>query len=162
MHCRIAACLLLMWAWSACPLRAQAPYAQRIARLAAVLADRLGAPLPPVVVDTALPVNARYARDTIWMDLPQTGFSSDDDLMSILYHEYLHAGLCYPVALDGETRGLCQLSDSAQPHPHPPWPAPRHLAAPPRLRAGAGPGAGWEVALVSHQKDLLFPKSRPP
>lgn len=75
-------------------LSAQPEARDRILRIADVLDQRLHdrdlPPLPVVRYDPALGANARYQSDTIWVGQIQAEFQTDDDWMSILYHEYWH------------------------------------------------------------------------
>lgn len=52
--------------------------------------NKVSADFPPVYADPNLEANARYARDTIWLGNPQAAFSTFDDRLSLLYHEYIH------------------------------------------------------------------------
>lgn len=65
--------------------------------------DSLGA-LPPVWFKPELDANARFERDTIWVGRVQAAFETDADLMSLLYHEYMHSVFArqnrFPVAVD--------------------------------------------------------------
>ena len=47
-------------------------------------------PIPPVYVDTSLPSNARFVRDTIFIGPLQRDFHTFGDTLSLIYHEYLH------------------------------------------------------------------------
>lgn len=80
-------------------------FPHRLQDLRTVLADRLaGAPIPPVAYRPELDANARFSHDTIWVGRVQPAFQSDEDLIALLHHEYLHSQLeaenRYPVALD--------------------------------------------------------------
>ncbi|MEM6346991.1 MAG: hypothetical protein AAF927_24095 [Bacteroidota bacterium] len=54
------------------------------------LNERAELPLPAVVYHAELDANARYENDTIWIGQIQAEFKTDDDWMSIIYHEYWH------------------------------------------------------------------------
>ncbi len=79
----------------------------RISRIVLSLNQKLNElaklPLPAVVYRADLDANARYENDTIWIGQIQAEFHTDDDWMSIIYHEYwhyLHEGI-YPLGRDG-------------------------------------------------------------
>ncbi|MFK7924094.1 MAG: hypothetical protein AB8H47_19205 [Bacteroidia bacterium] len=66
----------------------------RILRIAQSLDQRLSernkSSLPTIVYRADLDANARYENDTIWLGQIQAEFQTDEDWMSIIYHEYWH------------------------------------------------------------------------
>lgn len=67
-----------------------------ISRLSKTLNDRINylnksvIPCPPIKYDENLPANARFESDTIWLGQVQNEYTTTDDTLSILYHEYIH------------------------------------------------------------------------
>lgn len=66
----------------------------RILRIASLLDQGLKErgleALPVIQYKSDLSANARYESDTIWIGQIQSEFQTDDDWMSIIYHEYWH------------------------------------------------------------------------
>jgi len=68
---------------------------------------------PPVQFDASLEANSRFARNTIWLGRVQPDFHTEDDTLSLLYHEYHHFLLqdSFPVGLDSAGVPLQWVTD---------------------------------------------------
>ncbi|MEL7533852.1 MAG: hypothetical protein AAFN10_21235 [Bacteroidota bacterium] len=115
--------MLLLLANDACT---QESTNDRISRIVHSLNQKLNQrakfTLPVVVYRADLDANARYDNDTIWIGQIQAEFETDDDWMSIIYHEYwhyLHEGI---YALGRDSAGQILQWDTDQWYTYQPTP----------------------------------------